>query len=106
MDPDTTILDVNPNADVNKRILVRSVGTTANGATASVEQVFAANTVPALLVNGPLSVRGDVDVTGSGGIIHANGTMDIVGNSVCARAVLQLGAADHGRHSRGRRRLR
>ena len=84
VDPDTIILDVNPNADVNKRILVRSVGTTANGATASVEQVFAANTVPALLVNGPLSVRGDVDVTGSGGIIHANGTMDIVGNSVCA----------------------
>ena len=83
-DPDTNVLDVNPNADVNKRILVRSVGTTANGATASVEQVFAANTVPALLVNGPLSVRGDVDVTGSGGIIHANGTMDIVGNSVCA----------------------
>ena len=84
VDLDTLILDVNPNADVNKRILVRSVGTTANGATASVEQVFAANTVPALLVNGPLSVRGDVDVTGSGGIIHANGTMDIVGNSVCA----------------------
>jgi hypothetical protein len=83
-DPDTNVLDVNPNADVNKRILVRSVGTTLNGATASVEQVFGANTVPALLVNGPLSVRGDVDVTGSGGIIHSNGTMDIVGNSVCA----------------------
>jgi hypothetical protein len=49
-----------------------------------VEQVFASATAPALLVNGPLSVRGDVDVTGSSGIIHSNGTMDIVGNSVCA----------------------
>jgi PilX N-terminal len=83
-DPDTNVLDANPNADVNKRVIVRSVGTTANGATATVEQVFGANTVPALLVNGPLSVRGDVNVTGSGGIIHSNGTMDIVGNSVCA----------------------
>jgi hypothetical protein len=84
VDPETNVLDVNPNADVNKRILVRSVGTTANGATASVEQVFGANSAPALLVNGPLSVRGDVDVSGPGGIIHSNGTMDIVGNSVCA----------------------
>jgi hypothetical protein len=83
-DLDTNVLDGNPNADVNRRILVRSVGTTANGATATVEQVFGSSTAPALLVNGPLSVRGDVDVTGSGGIIHSNGTMDIVGNSVCA----------------------
>jgi hypothetical protein len=84
VDPETNILDADPDADVNKRVLVRSVGTTLNGATASVEQVFAAASAPALLVNGPLSVRGDVDVTGAGGIIHSNGTMDIVGNSVCA----------------------
>jgi hypothetical protein len=84
VDSDTGVLDNNANADVNKRILVRSVGTTAKGATATVEQVFSSGTAPALLVNGNLSVRGDVEVGGAAGIIHSNGRMDIVGNSVCA----------------------
>lgn len=83
-DPDTGVLDTNEDADVNKRILVRSVGTTATGATATVEQVFESGETPALLVNGNLSVRGDVNVEGAAGIIHANGQMDVVGNSVCA----------------------
>jgi hypothetical protein len=82
---DGGVLDTNPNVDVNKRILVRSVGTTANGATATVEQVFEPGETPALLVNGKLSVRGDVTVEGDAGIIHSNGQMDIVGNSVCAQ---------------------
>jgi hypothetical protein len=84
-DPDTGVLDGNADADVNKRILVRSVGTTRNGATATVEQVFESGETPALLVNGNLSVRGDVNVTGAAGIIHSNGRMDIVGNSACAQ---------------------
>jgi hypothetical protein len=85
VDSDTGVLDANENADVNKRILVRSVGITANGATATVETVFESGETPALLVNGNLSVRGDVNVEGDAGIIHANGQMDIVGNSVCAQ---------------------
>ena len=85
VDDDTGVLDMNANVDVNKRILVRSVGTTRSGATATVEQVFESGEMPALLVNGNLSVRGDVNVTGAAGIIHANGQMDIVGNSVCAQ---------------------
>jgi hypothetical protein len=84
IDRDTGVLDTNANADVNKRILVRSIGITANGATATVEQVFQSGETPALLVNGNLSVRGDVAVEGNAGIIHANGQMDVVGNSVCA----------------------
>jgi hypothetical protein len=85
VDPTTGVLNVDQNADVNKRILVRSVGTTANGATATVEHVFSPSSAPAILVNGNLKVRGDVNVMGSGGIIHSNGTTDIVGNSTCAQ---------------------
>jgi hypothetical protein len=85
VDPVTGNLDANQNADVNKRILVRSVGTTANGATATVEHVFSPSDAPAILVNGNLKVRGDVNVMGSGGIIHSNGNTEIVGNSTCAQ---------------------
>ena len=82
--PITGVLDVDPDVDVNKRILIRAVGITGTGASASIEQVVMAGTAPALLVNGNLSVRGDINVNGAAGIVHANGTMDIVGNSVCA----------------------
>ena len=82
--PITAVLDVDPDVDVNKRILIRAVGITGTGASASIEQVVMAGTAPALLVNGNLSVRGDINVNGAAGVVHANGTMDIVGNSVCA----------------------
>lgn len=83
-DPATGVLDNNRNLDVNRRILVRSIGTTPNGATATLEVVYSPSSSPAVLVNGNLKIRGDVNVTGSGGIIHSNGTTDIVGNSACA----------------------
>jgi hypothetical protein len=81
----TGVADDDPDWDNNRRILVRSVGTTANGATATVEHVYQPASVPALLVNGNLKVRGDVTVSGSNGIIHSNGNTDIVGNSACAQ---------------------
>ena len=84
VNPQTGVLDNNPNADVNRRIIVRAVGITDTGATAQVEQIYGSDSVPALLVNGNLSIRGDSRVSGSAGVIHSNGAMDIVGNSVCA----------------------
>ncbi len=80
-----------------------SVGITSNGATATVEQVFESGETPALLVNGNLSVRGDVNVTGAAGIIHSNGQMDIVGNSVCAQQYFSSTESHHRWHSRRRR---
>ena len=85
INPATGAADDDPDWDNNRRILVRSVGTTPNGATATVEHVYGPASVPALLVNGNLKVRGDVDVAGTHGIIHSNGTTDIVGNSACAQ---------------------
>jgi hypothetical protein len=85
INPATGAVDVDPDWDNNRRILVRSVGTTPNGATATVEHVYQPASAPALLVNGNLKVRGDVNVAGNNGIIHSNGTTDIVGNSACAQ---------------------
>jgi hypothetical protein len=85
IDPATGILNNQQNNDVNKRVLVRSVGTTANGATATIEHLYTSTEAPAILVNGDLQVRGDVNVMGSGGIIHSNGNTNIVGNSTCAQ---------------------
>jgi hypothetical protein len=82
---ETNILDVNANVDVNKRILVRSIGTTAAGATAAIEQVYQAIPVPALLVNGNVELSGSVEISGSSGVVHANGQMEVSGNSVCAQ---------------------
>lgn len=80
VDRQTGILNVDPNSDVNKRILIRSVGTGPNGATATVEQVIDAADLPAVVVNGPLVVSGTPLVRGAGGAIHSNGTLQISGN--------------------------
>jgi hypothetical protein len=79
VDLTTGILDVNPNADVNKRILIRAVGTGPGGSTATVEQIIGAQDLPAVVVNGPLVVSGSPIVTGAGGAIHSNGTLAISG---------------------------
>jgi hypothetical protein len=76
----TGILDVNPSADVNKRIIIRSVGTGPGGATATVEQIIGAADLPAVVVNGPLVVSGTPQVNGAGGAIHSNGTLQISGD--------------------------
>ena len=84
IDPATGALDVDPNADANRRILVRSVGVGANGATATVEQVFASVDVPAVIVNGNVLATGNPQFMGAAGAIHANGSLEIAGNP-CAQ---------------------
>jgi hypothetical protein len=76
----TGVLDANPDADVNRRVLVRAVATGADGSTASSELVMAAQDLPAVIVNGPLNVLGNPLVQGNGGTIHANGTLTLSGN--------------------------
>lgn len=83
-DPVSGNLDVDPNSDVNRRILVRSVGVGANGATATVERVFGSEDVPAVIVNGNLLVTGNPTVMGAAGAIHANGDLAVAGNP-CAQ---------------------
>lgn len=83
-DPATGALDGDPNFDVNRRILVRSLGIGANGATATVEQVFGSVDVPAVIVNGNVLATGNPKFMGAAGAIHANGSMQIAGNP-CAQ---------------------
>lgn len=84
VDPVTGVLDVDPNSDVNRRILVRSIGVGANGATATVEQVFGSQDVPAVIVNGSVLATGNPQFMGAAGAAHANGDLAIAGNP-CAQ---------------------
>lgn len=77
------VLDTDPGVDVNRRIIVRSVGTGPNGATATVELVIAGQDLPALIVNGDLALPGNPHLTGAGGAGFANGAMTLTGDA-CA----------------------
>jgi hypothetical protein len=83
------VLNANPIFDANRRIIVRSTGTTNSGATVTLEQVLGANAMPAVLVNGNVLAGGNVEIGGANGSIHANGNMDINGTSVCAHQEFQ-----------------
>lgn len=84
VDPATGALNLVPNVDVNKRIIVRSIGVGANGATATVEQVFGSEDLPAVIVNGNVRVSGSPNINGAAGAIHGNGTLSVAGNA-CAQ---------------------
>ena len=75
--------DHDPDHDANGRILIRSTGSGRDGASATVEAAVARVSLPALLVNGHLRVRGSPSVMGEGGGVHANGTLELEG-SPCA----------------------
>ena len=84
VDPATGLLNADANTDVNKRIIVRSIGVGANGAITTVEQVFGADDIPAVIVNGNVLASGNVTFTGAAGSIHGNGDMEVAGNP-CAQ---------------------
>lgn len=72
--------DVDPNIDVDGRVLLRSVAVMASGARAAVEVLIAAMPLPAVIVNGHLRLSGNPEVTGAAGSVHANGTLELSGN--------------------------
>ncbi len=69
--------DLDPDHDANGRILIRSIGSGREGASATVEAAVARVSLPALLVDGHLRVRGSPSVMGEGGSVHANGTLEL-----------------------------
>jgi hypothetical protein len=101
VDPATGILDANPNVDVNKRIIVRSVGVGANGATSTVEQIYGAEDIPAVIVNGNVLAQGNVQFTGAAGAIHGNGAMEVSGNPCAQQYFSAAGAVTVGGGSAG-----
>jgi Tfp pilus assembly protein PilX len=68
--------------DVNKRLVIRSVGFGPRGTTSTLEQMLTPITMPALLVNGNLLLTGNASITGDQGSVHANNNLEIDGNSV------------------------
>ena len=89
--PATGVLDVNPNSDVNRRIIVRSVGTSATGATATVEHIYGSVDLPAVIVNGNVIATGNPNIMGAAGALHGNGTLEVAGNA-CAQQYFSAGS--------------
>jgi hypothetical protein len=71
--------DTNPDVDSNRRILLKSAGYGINGAAASIEAIFSATDLPAVLVESNLKISGNPDIVGLGGAAHSNGTLDFDG---------------------------
>ena len=76
--------NTDPNVDANGTVLVRSVGTGRNGATATLEVTFMQVPLPGLLVDGNLRINGNPELTGPGGAVHANGELELPGNPCAA----------------------
>ena len=90
-DPTTGALDMDPDVDVNKRILIRSFGTGRNGATAAVEVLIGVQDLPAVIVDGGVVATGTPRFMGSAGAVHANGTMLVAGNACAEQSFSAVG---------------
>jgi len=69
-------------SDVNRRLVIQSTGFGPRGTTATLEQMLTPITMPALLVNGDLTMGGNAEVIGTQGSVHANGNLVIGSNGV------------------------
>jgi len=74
--------DGNRYNDVNKRLVIRAIGFGPRGTRATLEQMLTPIKMPALLVDGDLTMAGNAQVIGSQGSVHANGNLEIDGNAV------------------------
>jgi hypothetical protein len=90
LDPATGVLNADANVDVNRRIIVRSVGTSATGATATVEQIYSSVDLPAVIINGNVVATGNPHVMGAAGALHGNGSLEVAGNG-CAQQYFSAG---------------
>lgn len=71
--------NANPSVDANDTVLVRSIGTGANGAQAMAQVRLRLVDTPAILVDGNLRLNGTPSVMGAEGAVHANGALDLPG---------------------------
>lgn len=76
--------DHDANHDANERILIRSMGSGRNGASATIEALAARVELPGFLAGGDLRIDGDLSVMGVAGWLHANGSLAITGGP-CAQ---------------------
>lgn len=74
--------DGNPFNDVNRRLVIRATGFGPRSTRSLLEQMLTPIRMPALLVDGNLTISANAQVTGSQGSVHANGNLIIAGSSV------------------------
>lgn len=68
--------------DINRRLVIRATGFGPRGTQAVLEQMLTPIKMPALLVDGDLTLGGDARVAGSQGSVHANGDLVVEGDAV------------------------
>jgi hypothetical protein len=101
INPETGILDTNPNVDVNHRIRARSLGIGRNGASATIEIIIGASETPAVIVNGDLEVKGNPTAAGAAGAIHANGDLTLTGNPCAQQYFSSVDSVQDGSNAEG-----
>ncbi|MGE0039570.1 MAG: hypothetical protein AB7H88_14380 [Vicinamibacterales bacterium] len=67
--------------DTNSRLLLRSTGWGPDGTRVQLDTMLIPQSMPAILVNGSLSITGNPTVDGAQGSVHANQDLSITGNS-------------------------
>ena len=79
-DPGDPVSD--PLVDGNYKVVLRCTGTTTSGASATVDVLIGSTTMPAMTVDGPLTISGNPELLGACGGAHANGTLNLGGGTV------------------------
>jgi hypothetical protein len=97
-DPEET--DGNPNVDSNYRVVITSIGYGQNGAVVTMESIIGVGFSPAILINGPAKVGGNMKILGTEGVFHANGLIDVSGNAICAEQYFSSSSAINSATSR------
>ena len=78
--------------DGNHRIVLRCTGTTADGARAVIDVVFGATPMPAMVVDGTLSISGNPGVLGACGGVHANENLVLSGTTTSSGTIAASGS--------------
>jgi cytoskeletal protein CcmA (bactofilin family) len=81
--------DGNPLQDRNERLLVQCVGTTTDGAAATVVVVVRSAPTPGIAIDGGLTISGNPKIKGACGSVHVNGNVVLSGT---ARVAGQMAA--------------
>lgn len=74
--------DGDPLNDVNDVLVVRATGFARDGTKVVLEALISPQSLPAIVTNGDLTLSGNASIQGLEGSVHANGTLEIDGNSV------------------------
>jgi len=88
--------DTDPNNDANGTIRVIATGFGQNGAAATIEILMSSSALPGIVVDGNLRLNGDPIVLGEGGIVHANGDLELAGVPCTEQYVSAVGSVTEG----------